>query len=429
MRALLLALLLIAIDLLVLSADFYLTHDLLASSLQLSDLSFVILTIVGLLIYEKIYILRYDFWQETKQIFKAVGFSYLLTLAYLTLNQHQLLHQQLFVTLFALFALILLPVGKRLGKRLIFALLPFFKQKTLLVGDAKQMAILKEELCKNWYLGMEDSLKDYESVIISSHGMDLDAINADISRYLDEKRSVYIIPYVTSINFANSNILEYSNIRFSTIEVQNRLLNPGNIFIKNSVDLFATLLVFVPFSLLHGFIAVAIKLDSKGKIFFKQPRLGKDDKDFLCYKYRTMYENSDDLLAQYLKNNPQERSYYERYHKYKNDPRITPVGRFLRRSSLDELPQLINVLRGEMSLVGPRPYMLNEAQKLGDKKQFILKVKPGITGLWQVSGRNNLSFAERIDLELWYIKNWSLWSDFVIIIKTIKVVLFKVGAR
>jgi len=142
-----------------------------------------------------------------------------------------------------------------------------------------------------------------------------------------------------------------------------------------------------------------------------------------------MYENSNELLKTYLAKHPEEIEYYEKYHKYKNDPRITKIGKILRATSLDELPQIINVLKGEMSIVGPRPYMLNELDKLGSFKEFILKVKPGITGLWQVSGRNNLTFKERNELEVWYIKNWSLWLDFVILIKTIKVVLLKVGAK
>jgi undecaprenyl-phosphate galactose phosphotransferase len=141
-----------------------------------------------------------------------------------------------------------------------------------------------------------------------------------------------------------------------------------------------------------------------------------------------MYENSDMILEQYLKDNPDEIEYYNKYHKYKNDPRITKIGRFLRKTSLDELPQLINVLKGEMSLVGPRPYMVEENQKIGKYSKTISKVKPGITGLWQVNGRSKLDFNSRIKLDVWYIRNWSLWLDIIILIKTVKVVLKKDGA-
>ena len=142
-----------------------------------------------------------------------------------------------------------------------------------------------------------------------------------------------------------------------------------------------------------------------------------------------MYENGEEILHDYIAKHPEEMAYYAKYHKYQNDPRITKIGKFLRKSSLDELPQIINVLKGDMSLVGPRPYMLEEVEKLREELSIILLVKPGITGLWQVSGRNQLTFEKRKELDVWYIQNWSLWSDFIILLKTIKVVLNKKGAR
>ena len=129
-----------------------------------------------------------------------------------------------------------------------------------------------------------------------------------------------------------------------------------------------------------------------------------------------------------LVDNPQEIINYEIYHKYDNDPRITKIGSLLRKTSLDELPQIFNVLKGEMSLIGPRPYMPNERSKMGNNIDIILAVKPGITGLWQVSGRNEVDFASRVALDVWYVRNWSIWNDIVILLKTIQVVLFRKGA-
>jgi undecaprenyl-phosphate galactose phosphotransferase len=202
------------------------------------------------------------------------------------------------------------------------------------------------------------------------------------------------------------------------------------VFLKTLSEKFLVLLVF-PFALcLHLILVVLIRLESKGNAIFKQKRFGKNGKVFSCYKYRSMYQNGDEILREYLRNNPEEVAYYEIYHKYRNDPRVTKIGKILRASSLDELPQFYNILRGDMNLIGPRPYMLSEREKIGlYNEDIILKVKPGITGLWQVLGRNNLSFQERIELDKWYIQNWSLWIDFVIFMKTIKVVLSKVGAR
>jgi len=136
------------------------------------------------------------------------------------------------------------------------------------------------------------------------------------------------------------------------------------------------------------------------------------------------------MLEEYLLKNPDEVEYYNKFHKYKNDPRITKVGNFLRKTSLDELPQFYNILKGDMNLIGPRPYLPQELKAMGeDNKNIILRVNPGLTGLWQVSGRNELTFKKRVDLDVWYIQNWSLWIDFVIFVKTTKVVLLKVGAK
>lgn len=392
------------------------------------DFFFVIFIIIALLYYEKLYTLRYDFWQETRQILKSLFLSYFIVLALLTLSKTSLQYSASFISIYFALAVVFLPIFKRYFKKFIYSF-SFFRKKVLVVGATDEIEIFKTEFKYNWYLGMEYNQDIYETVIICSKNTSIDEVNQNISKYMSKKRSVYVVPYVSAINYANSNILEYSNIRQNTIQIENKLLNPQNIWAKNIFDIVATIMILPIFLLAHLAITILIKMDSDGVVFFKQYRLGKDDKDFLCYKYRTMYENSDEILKEYLEANPDEVAYYEEYHKYKNDPRITKIGRILRATSLDELAQVINILKGEMSLVGPRPYMVSEGQKLAEFKETILKVKPGITGLWQVSGRNNLTFKQRNELEIWYIKNWSLWADFVILIKTIKVVLSKVGAR
>jgi len=432
------SIIIITIDIFLLIAIFYLTLWARSSlnglnipdfnSFVLKDFSFVIVIIFALFYYEKIYSLRFDFWQDTRKVLKSLFLAFFIVLALLTLLKTSLEYSRLFITIYFIFAMILMPIAKRLAKKFLYRS-PYFKKKVLIVGDKQQVEVFRKEFKENWYLGMEYNKDKFDTVIISSKDMDILAINKKIEKYLDENSSVYVIPYVTDINFANSNIMEYTNIRYNTVEIDNKLLIKRNIWIKRFFELVAVLIIFPIFTILHVAISIAIKLDSKGKISFQQHRLGKNDEDFVCYKYRTMYEDSDKLLQEYLKENPDEVAYYEEYHKYNNDPRITKIGKFLRATSLDELAQIINVLKGDMSLVGPRPYMINEYDKLGDHQHLILKVKPGITGLWQVSGRNNLTFKERNELEVWYIKNWSLWEDFVIIVKTFKVVLLKVGAR
>jgi lipopolysaccharide/colanic/teichoic acid biosynthesis glycosyltransferase len=396
--------------------------------LILYDFSFVIFVIVGLFYYEKIYNFHFDFWQETLKIIKVFFIAFVVVLSVLALTKTNFAYSRVFIVLYFLLAVLFIPIIKRFSKKFFYCF-RFFKRKVLIVGASEQIKLFQEEFEKNWYLGQIYAEFNYDSVIIAPKGMSTEELNTTIIHYLDTTKELYVIPYMQDINFAHSNIMEYSNIRYNTIQIENKLLLKSNTLIKNLFDYFLIVLISPIFFILHLFISLLIKFDSHGVIFFKQQRLGKNNTIFECYKYRTMYENSQDILNAYLKNNPCEIEYYEKYHKYKKDPRITKIGAFLRATSLDELAQIINVYKREMSLVGPRPYMLTESEKLGLNKNFILKVKPGITGLWQVSGRNELTFKERNDLEIWYIKNWSLWADFVILVKTIKVVLLKVGAR
>lgn len=171
-------------------------------------------------------------------------------------------------------------------------------------------------------------------------------------------------------------------------------------------------------------IAAVIKINEPGEsIFFKQKRIGRFGKPFSCYKFRSMHKNWRKILDDYLVQNPAEAEHFAKFHKYEFDPRITKVGGFIRRTSLDELPQLFNVLRLEMSLVGPRPYMFYEKRQIGKNLGKITRVRPGLTGLWQVSGRNEISFDERVKMECAYVDNLSIFRDFLILVRTIFVVL------
>ena len=171
-------------------------------------------------------------------------------------------------------------------------------------------------------------------------------------------------------------------------------------------------------------IALLIKLSSRGPIFFSHERIGRNNRPFQCIKFRTMHPEADDLLENLIANNKNLKKEYEETHKLKNDPRITDIGKFLRKTSLDEMPQFLNVLRMEMSIVGPRPIVKEELEKYGNSISKVLSIKPGITGLWQVSGRNNLSYKRRVFLDCLYVDNINLLLDIRIIIRTFGVILF-----
>jgi len=175
-------------------------------------------------------------------------------------------------------------------------------------------------------------------------------------------------------------------------------------------------------------LAFLIRLDSPGPAVFVQKRLGKNGLEFDLLKFRTMCIDADMKLPTILENDGTLRHEYEKYHKLKNDPRVTRIGKFLRKTSLDELPQLWNVIRGEMNLVGPRAYLPSERAKMGEYVNVIHRVAPGLTGWWQVMGRHDVEFESRLKMDEYYISNFSLWMDFFIVIKTVWIVLTGKGA-
>ena len=205
--------------------------------------------------------------------------------------------------------------------------------------------------------------------------------------------------------------------------IKNRNLNFYKLF-KTLLDfLFSIffLIASLPFFII---ISVLIKFSSRGPIFFLQERIGKNNIPFKCIKFRTMHPEAKDILENLLINDKKLKMEFEQTHKIKNDPRITTIGKLLRKTSLDELPQFINVLKNEMSIVGPRPIVNKEKKKYGKNFKKVLSVKPGITGLWQVSGRNNLTYKTRVKLDMNYVENYNFLMDIRIIIRTIGVILF-----
>lgn len=199
-------------------------------------------------------------------------------------------------------------------------------------------------------------------------------------------------------------------------------------FGKRLIDFIGAVVGLLLLAPLFLTLAILIKLDSPGPIFFRQTRMGREGRCFDVFKFRSMYENAEEKLHDILREDPVRREEYEVFHKLRDDPRITRIGRVLRRSSLDELPQLLNVFRGDLSLVGPRAYMPRELPKMIGLERAVLQNRPGLTGLWQVSGRNELQFQERVYLDVHYTQNCSFWMDAYILIKTIPVVLTGNGA-
>jgi len=204
-----------------------------------------------------------------------------------------------------------------------------------------------------------------------------------------------------------------------------RRISRTYLFIKRVMDIaFSSLGLIICTPLFIG-VGIAIKRDSPGPVIFKQQRVGKDGKKFTMYKFRTMVVNAEEILRKLPED--QLREFKENF-KFKDDPRITKVGKFLRKTSLDELPQLINIIKGDMSIVGPRPIVDDEWEKYGEYAQTVFSIKPGLTGMWQANGRSDTDYDERIELDMRYIMQCSIWLDIGIICKTAAAVLRKDGA-
>jgi Undecaprenyl-phosphate galactose phosphotransferase WbaP len=249
-------------------------------------------------------------------------------------------------------------------------------------------------------------------------------------------RRVILVSDLDWIDGASMRIQDFEGI--IGIAAEKGVLTPTNAFLKRALDIVVSIITGVLLSPVMFAAAIWIKLDSPGRVFYNQNRLGKDRRNMprhgehrrkiKIYKFRTMSSNSDSALKEYLRTNPKARLEWDANQKLRDDPRITGAGRFLRKFSLDELPQLFNVFKGDMSLVGPRPIMQDQLRLYGNNIEAYCGVRPGITGLWQVSGRNRTTFEERVRYDIYYIRNWSVWLDFYILLRTVWVVLHKEGA-
>jgi Undecaprenyl-phosphate galactose phosphotransferase WbaP len=253
-----------------------------------------------------------------------------------------------------------------------------------------------------------------------------DRLRAVLSEHLDTYGNVFIIPDLFGMRSLSVTARDMCGVL--TLKLHQKLSCVAPRLLKRSFDAivaFTALMLTAPIWLP---ICLLVKLSSKGPIFYSQSRIGQKGDPFRVWKFRTMVSNADEVLQSHLASDPALREEWIRDQKLKNDPRVTAIGNLLRRSSLDELPQLWNVLRGDMSLVGPRPIVSSEIEKYGDSFQQYQLVSPGLTGLWQISGRNNTTYDLRIRMDDYYVRNWSLPMDIYILLRTVKTILLSEGA-
>ena len=238
---------------------------------------------------------------------------------------------------------------------------------------------------------------------------------------------ISVIPAMRGVPLHGTDISHFFSHEIALLRMRNNLRRWPARLTKRIFDTLTALLLLLLLSPVMLAIALWIRQDG-GPAMFAHPRMGKGGRVFKCFKFRSMVVDAEAKLESLLQARPEMRAQWSEERKLRNDPRVSSAGRFLRRTSLDELPQLINVIRGEMSLVGPRPVVHAELARYADQVGYYLMVRPGMTGIWQISGRNDLDYDTRVYLDTWYVKNWSLWYDLVILIKTVQVVLKGRGA-
>lgn len=386
----------------------------------------VYITFIFILGYFGVYTKRFDFWHETRLVVRSSFLSFAILLAGLMLGQNSGYYSRSTLVLIFLLTAIIIPISKLFVKRFLFGI-GLWKDTAKVITDNENF---KAALFEDYYLGyVKSSDSKHNTLFIDSVNLNKDTLNKIIEDNIRNSREIIFTPVLNGYNFSQANIYNMFNSRTNVFTLENKLLSKLNKIIKAAIDYMLVVCSIFFWGPVLILIAFWLKREEpKGDILFKQRRLGINGKEFFCYKFRTMHSDQS-FMPKWLENHPEEKAYYEIYHKYMHDPRITKVGEFLRKTSLDELPQLLNVLRGEMSLIGPRPYMVIEKKDIGRKAPLVLAVKPGITGLWQVSGRSDIGFNERVEMDVWYMKNWSLWNDIVILLKTISTVLGRGGAR
>ncbi len=277
---------------------------------------------------------------------------------------------------------------------------------------------------KNWL----DKIDKNTQFIVAVESSQSDIRNTWLRNFMVKGyRYISVIPTLRGMPLDSTDMSFIFSHEVMIFRVQQNLAKWSSRVIKRLFDIVGAISIIILISPLLIYIYKKVKEDG-GAAIYGHERIGKNGQPFKCLKFRSMVTNSKEVLEELLKADPESKAEWDETFKLKNDPRITKIGHFLRKTSLDELPQLFNVLKGEMSLVGPRPIITDELVRYNEQVDYYLLSKPGMTGLWQVSGRSDVDYETRVYLDAWYVKNWSMWNDIAILFKTIAVVVKKDGA-
>jgi UDP-galactose-lipid carrier transferase len=413
--------------------------------------------LVWFFMIQRVHLVRRPFWIE---LFHSLSGSFVVTLLESGMHGSRtgLLAWQDAINLFAWLSVT--PLAARILCRALLQPLGLWARPALIFGDGPNARETCKALRSEPWMGMQamalanpcsssnaipehglpprldwsDSEQDWETLRRDYHCViSLEAEDRDERDKLIRKLSQHqihnatVVPAMRGIPLYGLDTAHFQSHELLMIHLRNNLANPLHRACKRTFDLVAASLLLVLLSPVLLALTWQVKRDG-GPAFFGHKRIGQGGKTFKCWKFRSMVVNAQEVLQELLATDAQARAEWEKEFKLKNDPRISRIGHFIRKTSLDELPQLWNVIKGEMSLVGPRPVIQAELERYGDDVTYYLEACPGLTGLWQVSGRNDVDYDTRVYLDAWYVKNWSLWTDISILFKTVGVVLGRDGA-
>jgi Undecaprenyl-phosphate galactose phosphotransferase WbaP len=391
--------------------------------------------------------------EELHRMVINISFSFLILIGITFVFQTTIIYSRLVLAFAWVLSVVFMP-GARVLARKLFIRLGLWGEPVVVIGDQDKALSISDYFINKTHFGIRpisvlceehcasDDVIHYPLLTVNQikdfareHGLrtalliinDLSTAETLISRYQFIFKRVILVKYQNgSYGLNKLKSLDFSEVL--GLQVIQNLLSVQAQWVKRAIDLAVSicgLMVLAPF---FALVAALVKLDSPGKVFYQQERLGRGGQIIKMHKFRTMRQDADVVLQEHLESDPEIKAEWDTYQKLQKDRRITRVGKILRRFSIDELPQLWNVLAGEMSLVGPRPMMINQAEMYGKYYQYYVQVTPGVTGLWQISGRNRTTFQRRAELDSEYIQTWSIWLDTYIMVRTVLVVLSRDGA-
>jgi len=408
--------------------------------------------------FESLYLHNLPFWDETRDIVKSITHASITLLAIVTLGKMGDIMSRLVLVNLWVVSVFIFPVFRLWGKKCLYHI-GIWRERILVIGAGNAGRLVIEGLQREKHMGYEvvgllDDDKDkagkfiygkkvfggveefpelikqlgVETAIIAIPSLPPEKLSGLTARVQSKIPNTMVIPDLKGIALLNTDLFHLFLEEIFVMNIRNNLKSATNRFIKRLFDIVFSILAMPILLPAIGIIGLIIRLETPGFAIYTQDRIGKKGKTFRCYKFRTMYQDAEEQLREMIESSETLRNEWEQTWKLREDPRVTRIGRFLRKSSLDELPQIFNVMKGEMSIVGPRPYLPREKADIMENIQVICSAKPGITGLWQVSGRSNTGYRYRVKLDTWYIMNWSLWLDIAILFKTVRVILKAEGA-